>query len=187
MNRLVRVVFGALPLLLSACGDVTVAPQTTRQQFSAGATDLSNLAQYQKGPPQIVIGLALKSIGPAGGAIKLAGFEVNVPPGAVSRNTMFTIRLPVDPHNSNYVWAEFGPHGSRFNVPVTLTLPYSGTTSEGDNTTHVMWFDGETWVELPTTFTADGRISTLTNHFSDYGTEEVTPSRGITLSGRPAR
>lgn len=187
MNRLVRVAVGALPLLLSACGDVTVSPQTTRQQFSAGGSDMSSLAQYQKGPPQIVIGLALKAIGPAGGTIQLAGFEVKVPAGAVSKMTMFTIRLPVDPRSSSYVWAEFGPHGARFNAPVTLTLPYSGTTSEGENTTHVMWYNGTSWVELPTTFTADGRIQTLTNHFSDYGTEEVTPSRGITLSGRPAR
>lgn len=186
MNRLVRVIAGALPLLLAACGEVAVAPQTARQ-LSAAASDLSRLAQYQNGPPQIVIGFALKSIGPAGGTISLAGFEVNVPPGAVSKMTNFTIRLPVDPKMASYVWAEFGPHGMNFGAPVTLKVPYKGTTSEGVLTTHVMWYDAAQWVPLPTTFTADGRIQTLTSHFSEYGTEENQPSRGITLSGKPAR
>ncbi|HEX6560056.1 MAG TPA: hypothetical protein VF021_11355 [Longimicrobiales bacterium] len=140
---------------------------------------MNSLARYRSGPPQITIGFAMKAIGPAGGTISLAGFEAVVPAGAVSKWTMFTIRLPIDRTMSDYVWASFGPHGMQFSVPVTLRLPYRGTTSEGDTATHVMWFDGAAWVELPTTFTQDGRIQTQTTHFSDYGTEETDPSKGI--------
>jgi len=186
MNRLARVVIGALALLAAACNDATVAPQTdSQEQFSAQGADLSSLAKYRDGPPQIVIGFAMKAIGPAGGTISLAGFQAIVPPGAVSKWTNFTIRLPVDPTSSSYVWASFGPHGATFAAPVTIRLPYNGTTSEGDAATHVMWYDGSTWVELASAFTDDGRIETQTKHFSDYGTE-ANPTRGITLSGKPA-
>jgi hypothetical protein len=58
-----------------------------------------------------------------------------------------------------------------------------GTTAEGDNTVHVLWFDGQQWIEQKTTPTLDGRIQTQTNHFSDYGTEQIQPSKGIIVTG----
>lgn len=166
MSRVHRVAAVALTLLAAACSDAPVAPQTRPQSSAAAGEHSSPLARYRNGPPQITIGFAMKPIGPEGGTISLAGFEVVVPPGAVSKWTNFTIRLPVDPSMSDYVWASFGPHGMQFNTPVTLKLPYTGTTSEGNSTTHVMWFNGASWVELPTTFTTDGRIQTQTSHFS---------------------
>lgn len=183
MKRFFSAAAVALTLLGAACDDAAVAPSPSQAQFSASAADLDQLAKYRDGPPQIVIGFAMKAIGPAGGSIKLADFEVVVPKGAVSKWTNFTIRLPVDPKASPFVWAEFGPHNVKFAVPVTLRVPYKGTTADGSDAIHVMWYNGTAWVPLPTTLTTDGRIETLTDHFSEYGTEEAQPSKGITIAG----
>jgi hypothetical protein len=189
MNRVTRVAVAALLLFSAACGDEPVTPSTASvrpQLATAQGGDLTKLARWSDGGPNILFGFAMKSIGSAGGTIKLAGFEVIVPAGAVLKPTNFTIKLPADPSGSRYVWAEFGPHNQTFAVPVTLVLPYRGTTSEGSDTAvHVMWNDGGTWVKFETSVTADGRIQTNTNHFSEYGTEETEPARGITLAGKP--
>ena len=185
MNLFGRVPAFALAVLLAACGDAPVAPVTpaASPQFSAAQSNtLGKLARYKDGPPTITVRFVKKVIGPEGGSISLAGFEAIVPAGAVSKLTNFTIRLPVDPSESTYVWASFGPHGTVFNVPVTLRVPYSGTTAD-DGAAHVMWFDGSEWIQLKTTTTNDGRLETQTGHFSDYGTEETNPSRGISPVG----
>jgi hypothetical protein len=178
MNRLALIGAIALPILATACSDTPVAPQV-RPQF---ATDggLGKVAKYKNGGPQSAK-FASQTIGTEGGTISLGAFAVEVPPGAVSAPTTFTINLPSDSKRWSYVIAEFGPHGIQFAVPVTLTLPYSGTTSEGDATIHVLWNSGTDWVALPSWLTRDGRIQTQTNHFSEYGTEET--NRGITAAG----
>ncbi len=181
MIRVGRVAAFALAALVAACGDAPVAPVMPPQYSAAQSNDLSKVARYRNGPPQITIGFAMKAIGPAGGTISLAGFEVVVPPGAVSKWTNFTIRLPVDPRTSDHVWASFGPHGMVFAAPVTLKVPLRGTTADKDKNAHVMWFDGSQWLPLESKATGDGRLQTRTTHFSDYGTEET--ARGLTPVG----
>ena len=179
MTRFGRVAAVILTLLAAACSDAPVAPQT-QTRYTAQANDMSALARYRSGSPGAVV--ENKWIGPEGGTISAAGFEVVVPAGAVATPTKFTIKLPSDASMANYVWAEFMPHGIQFAVPVTLKVPYAGTTSDVEPTAHVLWFNGATWVQLPTSFTGDGRLQTQTTHFSDYGTEE-TEQRGVTPVG----
>lgn len=183
MNRFTLVAAAvAAGLVLAGCSDGPVTPGSngTRPQLSTTqGGDLSVIARYTTGP--IYYGFAFKTIGTAGGTIKIAGFEVNVPAGAVSKNTTFSIVLPYDSQRREHVWAEFGPHNVQFAVPVTIKLPFKGTTAESTNPTHVLWNNGGTWVAYTTSLTADGRLQTQTNHFSEYGTEET--NRGITLSG----
>jgi hypothetical protein len=182
MNRLSCVVAVALPLLLAACENAPVAPQMRRQYSAENNGDLAKVAKFRVALPNEA-NFASQLIGPTGGSISLAGFSVTVPAGAVTQPTLFTITLPTDPRALKSVMASFGPHGMTFNVPVTLTLPYVGTTAEGGAGIHVLWFDGSDWVALPTDRTSDGRIQTRTNHFSDYGTEEQdSTGRGVTLS-----
>ncbi|HUH13943.1 MAG TPA: hypothetical protein VMK65_12590, partial [Longimicrobiales bacterium] len=130
------------------------------------------IARYVGGAPAITIGYAKKTIGPAGGSLRLLDFEIVVPPNAVSKSTEFMIRLPVDPHERELVMAEFGPHGASFAVPVTLRFPLAGTTLEGDGAAAVVWWDGEVWRRLESRTTADGRIEADTDHFSTYGTSD---------------
>jgi hypothetical protein len=179
MKPLTKLLVLLLGVALLSCGDQTPVGPPGPPQFSVESSKLDQLARYRSGPLQITIGLALKTIGPQGGRIALGGFEVIVPPGAVSKFTRFSIRLPVDPHASEFVRAQFGPHQS-FAMPLTIRLPLRGTTAENTEA-HVLWWNGTDWEAFPTTPTADGRIETQTSHFSEFGTED--PSKGIILIG----
>lgn len=187
MNRFTQIAVLGLALFGATCGEgpVTSDPAADRPQLSAQGGDLTKLARYTDGRPKVLLGIAAANIGPDGGRVKLLDFEVVVPPGAVAQSTRFSIKMPADPTGSEYVYAEFTPHGATFAVPVTLILPYKGTTSEGSDV-RVMWNDAGTWVPFETSLTADGRIRATTNHFSEYGTEEGN-SKGITLNGKPVR
>ncbi|HEV7587588.1 MAG TPA: hypothetical protein VGO40_05610 [Longimicrobium sp.] len=147
----------------------------------ASATAIAQLARFREKPISVT-GWAKAWIGPWGGRLDFVGFSVIVPPGAVSRVTMFTIKLPADVQGGDHVVAEFGPHNMAFAKPVTIGFPYRGTTLEDDpNGTVVWWNNG--WVPMGGTVSADSsQILTETPHFSEYGT---TSSRGgvITASG----
>jgi hypothetical protein len=181
MRSFLRFTLLALALLVGSCGDrAAIEPVRQHRQFSAMANSFEQLAEYQTGRPQLTIAFAMRLIGPQGGRLALAGFEIVVPPGAVSKTTLFSIRLPVEITTSKFVRAEFGPHNVQFAVPVTIRLPLQGTTAEGD-VSHVLWWNGYGWEPFETQSTDDGRIETRTTHFSEFGTED--PSKGIILIG----
>lgn len=145
---------------------------------SLSASDMSQLAKFQQ-KPQITIAWAKKWIGPEGGRLDFMGFAIEVPAGAVDKVTMFGIKLPVDPNGSERVVAEFAPHGVPFARPVSIELPYRGTTIEGASAPTVVWWN-DGWVDMGGTVTADGqRLRTSTDHFSTYGTTDA--SRGGTM------
>jgi hypothetical protein len=151
---------------------------------AGGGPDLSRLALYQQ-KPAITIAWARKWIGPEGGRLDFQGFAIEVPAGAVSRVTAFSIHLPVDPEGSERVVARFGPRGATFDRPVAIELPYRGTSLFGSEAAAVVWWDSsaERWVDMGGEATTDGvRLRTSTSHFSTYGTAEYR-SDGITISG----
>ena len=170
----------AVSVLASGCADAG-SPLAARQgapAFNTGANpDVNALARFRQ-TPQITIAWAKKWIGPEGGRLDFYGFAIEVPAGAVDKVTMFSIRLPVDPHAAEHVVAEFGPHNQQFNRPVAIELPYRGTSIDGSATPTIVWWD-DTWVDMGGSVTGDGqRLRTLTDHFSTYGTTE---SRGGTF------
>jgi hypothetical protein len=176
----VRRMMLALVLAGAACAGQDSPTEVSAPQFSSGSgPDVSRIATYSGGAPQVTVAWAMKWIGPAGGTLRLLDFEVVVPPGAVSSTTRFSIRLPVDPQTSGHALAEFQPHNVTFAVPVTLRLPYAGTTAENTDA-RVLWWSGAAWVPFATEV-VDGRLQTTTTHFSTYGTED--PGRGITPLG----
>ncbi len=149
------------------------SPLQSDDDLDGAHADPSALARFRDGPPSITIGWAKKTIGPEGGSLRLLDFEIVVPPGAVDRATRFQIRLPVDPHQREYVMAEFGPHGREFAVPVRIRFPLRGTTIEESDAAGVVWWDGEEWTRLPTEVIEDGeRLEGTTDHFSTFGTSE---------------
>lgn len=182
MKLFLRLLMVALVGIGAGCSDDVATAPTDKPQFTSNDEKLQRLARYHAGPMQITIAFAAKTIGPAGGSISILGFEAVVPPGAVSKNTRFTIRLPIDPNDSEFVRAEFGPHGQTFDVPITLRLPLKGTTSDWNTGARVMWWNGTSWIPFETVPTNDGRIEARTNHFSEYGTEGDT-QKGIILGG----
>jgi hypothetical protein len=149
-----------------------------------GGPDLSYLATFRT-PPSITIAWAKQWIGPAGGRLEFHGFAIDVPAGAVTRTTQFSIRLPVDPQASEHVVAEFGPHSVEFARPISIELPFAGTSIE-ETGGAVLWWNplAHDWVDMGATVTADGeRLRANTDHFSLYGTGTVTRSGGVTVSG----
>jgi len=181
MRSFARFTLLAVALLVASCSDQTpVEPVRQERQFSAVANSFDPLARYETGSPQITIGFAMKLIGPQGGRLSLAGFEIIVPPGAVNKVTLFSIRLPVEITTSQFVRAEFGPHMD-FAAPVTIRLPLQGTSAEGADS-HVLWWNGYGWEPYATRLTDDGRIETQTSHFSEFGTEDPA-AKGIILVG----
>ena len=182
MRHAARVLAVLCPALLgtTACEELGGREVLTPQYSISGTADIDRIATYRDGAPSLTIAWAMAWIGPQGGSLRILDFEVIVPPDAVSRLTRFSIRLPVDPGISSHALAEFGPHNIQFARPVTLRLPYRGTSAE-DATSSVLWWNGATWVRYPTVVLPDGRLETTTLHFSEYGTEE--PSRGITPLG----
>ena len=184
-RRLGAVLALALTVLAAGCADAG-APLAARQgvpSFSAGGSpNLDALARFNK-KPQITIAWAKMWIGPAGGRLDFLGFAIEVPPGAVDKVTMFTIKLPVDPQGSERVVAEFGPHAVQFARPVAIELPYAGTTIQGMPGPKIVWWNNA-WVNMGATVTADGqRLRTLTDHFSTYGTTDARGGTMVTSGG----
>jgi hypothetical protein len=171
-------------MLFAACGEAA-APTGPEAPAAApllsqggGEPDLSLLATFDR-RPTITIAWARKWIGPEGGRLDFQGFAIEVPAGAVDRVTQFSIRLPVNPHGSERVVAEFGPHGAAFDVPVAIEFPLAGTSlADADDPTVAWWNDG--WVDMGGSVIGDGeRLRTSTDHFSTYGTARG----GILVSG----
>jgi hypothetical protein len=153
---------------------------TSTSTLTAPAPSVAQLARFRV-KPQLTIAWAKAWIGPAGGRVDFVGFTLIVPPGAVDKVTMFTIRLPVDPQGSEHVVAEFGPHNTQFAKPLTIGFPYRGTTVEGDGSAAVVWWN-DGWVPMGGTVSADGsQIFTTTTHFSEFGT--ASRGGGMSTSG----
>lgn len=190
MNRILRNLLPSLVLVAlfvaPGCADrevPTALAPTTAPSLGQGSTpDLSHVATYRK-RPSLTIAWAKKWIGPEGGRLDFQGFAIVVPAGAVDKVTQFSISLPVDPHGSERVVAEFGPHNQLFAQPVTIELPYQGTSIEASTAPTIVWWDGE-WVDMGASLTTDGlRLKTRTNHFSTYATtSDFVSSRGNTMS-----
>lgn len=183
-RKLGSAALGAVLLVAGGCSDAAqpIAVVETGPFLAAGSggPDVSRLARFHN-RPQVTIAWAKKWIGPEGGRLDFQGFAIEVPAGAVSKVTMFSIRLPVDPKGSEHVVAEFGPHNASFAQPVAIELPYAGTSIEGAGQPTVVWWNSE-WVDMGATVTSDGtRLRTLTDHFSTYGTTDR--SGALAVSG----
>lgn len=104
-----------------------------------------------------------------GGSVSLRGYRVDIPAGALPRDTLVTIDLPSDGLLGGHLIAEFGPHGVKFNQPVTLTFPLENVLLTGAAIEVKRWENGA-WRSLGGTVSADGTaLSSTTPHFSYYG------------------
>lgn len=108
-----------------------------------------------------------------GGFVELNGFRVDIPAGALPADTVVTIDLPSTSLLGKRVMAEFGPHGIRFNHPVTLTFPLSGVVLNGNPVEVARWENGA-WTSLGGTVTGGGtRLTGQTPTFSYYAGKYV--------------
>ena len=186
MHRIARKLVPMLALLALADRGVptALAPAAAPSFGQGGSPNLASVATFRQ-RPSVTIAWAKKWIGPEGGRLDFQGFAIVVPAGAVDRVTQFSISLPVDPQGSEHVVAEFGPHNQLFAQPVTIELPFRGTSIEGSTNPTIVWWNDQ-WVDMGASPTPDGlRLKTQTNHFSTYATSDVVTMRGgsITVSG----
>lgn len=104
-----------------------------------------------------------------GGYVELDGFRVDIPAGALPRDTTITISLPTDPVLGKRVIAEFLPHGIQFNTPVTLSFPLQGVALPQAGGIEVGRWENGGWTSLGGTVSPNGkRLSSTTPHFSTY-------------------
>jgi hypothetical protein len=134
MKKLVlrSLVFAALVGTLAVCSaDGPAAPQPAEQPNASllggdgllglGGTDglvdnlLSPLSCRTSG-----YGSVTKTIGSAGGTIKVGPHTLSIPSGALAKNVSITMSAP----KGNYIETQFQPHGLTFLKETNLTLSY---------------------------------------------------------------
>jgi len=113
---------------------------------------------------------ASQSIVPSsGGGVKLYDFRINIPAGALSSNTSISIAPTCD----TYLQSDFGPDGTQFQIPATLTISYEEADLTGIKPADltISWFDPATnqWIDLGGTVdTKTKTVSVQVWHFTEY-------------------
>ena len=144
----------SLILLLSACGPASHTPGDAGPEgLDGGSIEAGSSAQ------------AL--IGAGGGVLVLDTLRLDIPAGALSEDTLITITATDRPVEDPFVGFspifDFEPHGLTFDLPVTVSIPFSGVAE----TATVYWTVGETDAFAALDTTTDGaRAVAETTHFS---------------------
>jgi uncharacterized delta-60 repeat protein len=127
-------------------------------------------------------------IGPAGGTVTIGGATLTIPAGALSRSMIITATsssstagLPEAATIEGLVF-DFGPNGTTFTSPVTLTLPLP-TAPAANERAVISYLDPATnqWVNLYSTVSA-GQISAQVSHFTSFAARA-----GVELAHAPKR
>ena len=115
----------------------------------------------------------------AGGTLTAGGGSLLIPAGVLAADQMLTVtvKAPVagDPGRENIVGDiyDFGPSGTKFSVPVQLTLPLPGAVP-ADKKAVVAWLDeasGE-WFTVATTVSGD-KVTGLITHFTRFAVLQI--------------
>ena len=104
-----------------------------------------------------------------GGQLTLMDVILDVPPGALDNDTLFSIDIP----DINAFYNEFGTNGLVFKQPVKVTMSYRDADLSGvnENTIRIAWFNKATGDYEDVFCTVDFVNKTVTgylNHFSAY-------------------
>jgi hypothetical protein len=186
-----QTVLGAVAIvMLAGCADGPSAPAAPLAPSDAPSSGLlssvlgavvGDLASVLQRPTALSAPVqATALIGSEGGTLTLpgTGLTLRVPAGAVRRPTQFSITAPA----GRGIWYEFGPSGSKFDVPLVITqaLPSTllGGLLGGPKLDAVYFADGtlneKTGTALakeiiPITVNATGTLASFkVTHFSGY-------------------
>ncbi len=120
-----------------------------------------------------------------GGEVTVGDAGLSIPAGALGGDTTVTVEtkspssdLPSSADLKGLVY-DFGPDGTMFSTPATLTLPSVGDVG-ADKQAVVAWLDESTntWQDLATTKNADGSYSAEISHFTIF----VIKINGVAVS-----
>jgi hypothetical protein len=102
--------------------------------------------------------------------LKLGPYEIEVPQGAVDRETSFSIkRPPVNSPLSTFMLVEFGPHNRTFDTPVKVHMDrgISDPKVAPERIRVARWSAGG-WVPIESKVADDGRLVFEVDHFSFF-------------------
>jgi hypothetical protein len=116
----------------------------------------------------------------AGGTVVVGGGSLAIPGGSLSADTMVTVSSAApaagtpDAATIKGMVYDFGPSGTAFDPPATLTLPAPGASPPaGQQAVISTLAQGETtWTDLPTTV-AGGMLTAPVAHFSGFSVRWV--------------
>jgi hypothetical protein len=105
----------------------------------------------------------------AGGTLYFDEFEFYVPPGSLSQNTVISITVTSD----GYLQMDFGPDGTQFNPPATMTVSYAAANLKGlkPSNLSISWFDtaAKQWINIGGTVDQSAKtVSAPISHFTEY-------------------
>lgn len=140
--------------------------------------------------------VASKPVGPDGDIVEvtdstnaLKGASVAIPQNALSNSTNITISSvstpPAFAGAENIKAVDFGPSGTKFEAPVTITVPYDPAKVQDENNLLVYTYDeangywkAEKTVNIDT---VNYLITALADHFSTYTTQDNITKAAVNL------
>lgn len=105
-----------------------------------------------------------------GGRLQLLDVILDVPPGAVDVDTLFSITIP----DVSVFFNDFGTNGLVFNKPVSVTMSYRDADLSGidESTIRIGWLDEDSgeWKDMVCEVDFENKVVTAElDHFSAYG------------------
>jgi hypothetical protein len=160
------VILSCLVMLFGACSKNPVAIDSSSSDGPSLLNRTDEGVMFAKG-----LSLYTEQIVSAkeGGRVELYDVTLDIPPGAIDNDTLFTIDIP----DAEVFYNEFGASGLVFNQPVTVTMSYRDANLAGvdESTIRIVYInrDGKfVDVECEIDFDRKVVIGQL-KHFSAYG------------------
>ncbi|MBD3257015.1 hypothetical protein GF377_01185 [candidate division GN15 bacterium] len=180
--RVTKVIAVSLLLTLTSLLSFTGCSQNPVEPVVDSGNDpvvLSRVARGATGALQSPVNLYIEAWISAeqGGQLVLLDVVLDIPPGAVKNDTLFSIFIPDDELFIN----EFGSEGLVFDEPVTVTMSYRGADLSGvDEQTIRVGYRNEVtgeWEDINCQVDQDNKVVIAQlHHFSAYGLISDEPS-----------
>ena len=169
-SQLFKTVFLPATLALVGCSTLPIGPATSTADGPIVLSRLSRGAVGADGAAPVNLYMEQVISAEMGGQLSLLDVTLDIPPGAVPNDTLFSIFIPDDAMFYN----EFGTSGLTFDVPVTVTMSYRDADLTGidASTIRIAWHSGISGVWEDVECTLDQVNETVTgqlSHFSAYG------------------
>jgi hypothetical protein len=123
-----------------------------------------------------------------GGKVGTAGAEVQIPAGALAKDTKITIEeleregLPELARVASKVF-DFGPDGTEFAEPVALTIDFDAARTPKKMRAVMAFLDGDEWQPLADSEVDDNSVVAHTTHFTPFAVlfapEEEKPAEDV--------
>jgi len=159
----------AAGLLFSGCSQSPLEPTLTAEPTQPQV--LSRGAAFTGGAQGTPIPLYTEAVisGDNGGQLVLFDVVLDIPPGALPADTLYSIEIP----DINVFFNNFGTNGLEFDEPVTVTMSYRGADLSGvdESTIRIGWWDEDNgvWVNMECQLDqANQTVIGELHHFSAY-------------------